>query len=234
MININTIIINKSRFNLYGFFIILSILLSLIFVYKNLKREKIEARIILLSFLLATPYIIIGGKFLTTLTSKGKYNFFSAGLSSYGGAIGLIIGILIYEKITGNKKIKEPYIISLPLMYGVAKLGCFFAGCCYGIKYSGPFNIRYPHLYAYTVFPVQLVETIVFVIIFIVLNYMYKRKKTDNIICYTIIISSISKFILDFLRFSHMNVFLSVNQIISLVFFVGGIIYLIKEKIKAE
>ena len=119
-------------------------------------------------------------------------------------------------------------------MYGISKLGCFFAGCCHGIKYSGPFSISYPHLYSYTVFPVQLVESIAFLIIFIILNYIYRRKGSNNIIYYTIIFSSFSKFILDYFRFSHKNIFLSINQIISLAFFVGGIIYLIKEKIKTE
>lgn len=229
----NTIIINETKFNFYGFFIVLSLILSLIYVYFFLRKEKVEKKIIFLSMIMSIPFIILGGKYLTILTTKEKVNIITAGLSSYGGAIGLIISCLIFEKITDNKKIKTSYIMSLPLMYSISKLGCLFAGCCYGIKYNGIFNISYPHLYSYSVFPVQLLETIVFFIIFIVLNLIYKKDK-KNIICYTILLSSLGKFILDYLRFSHTNIFLSVNQIISIVFVIISIVILFYTKKKSR
>ena len=219
-------VIKESKFNFYGFFIVLSLVLSILYVYFFLMKQKVEKRLILLSGILVIPFVLLGGKYLTILTSKGNINLITAGLSSYGGVIGLIISTLIFEKITNEKKIKTAYILSLPLMYSVSKLGCFFAGCCYGIKYNGIFNIKYENLYSYTVFPVQLLETISFLIIFIILNIIYKKTKTKNIIWYTILFSALIKFALDYLRISHTGILLSTNQIISIVFVMISIVML--------
>lgn len=219
-------VIKESKFNFYGFFIVLSLVLSILYVYFFLMKQKVEKRLILLSGILVIPFVLLGGKYLTILTSKGNINLITAGLSSYGGVIGLIISTLIFEKITNEKKIKTAYILSLPLMYSVSKLGCFFAGCCYGIKYNGILNIKYENLYSYTVFPVQLLETISFLIIFIILNIIYKKTKTKNIIWYTILFSALIKFALDYLRISHTGILLSTNQIISIVFVMISIVML--------
>lgn len=231
---ISQIIINRSKFNFYGFFIVLSIILSIIYIYYFLKKEKVEKRLILLSVILAIPFILVGGKYLTILTSKGKVNLITAGLSSYGGAIGLILSSIIYEKITNEKKTKTAYILSLPLMYGISKLGCFFVGCCYGIRYDGIFSVKYPHLHSYTVFPVQLLETITFLMIFIILNIIYKKTKSKNIIWYTILLSALGKFLLDYLRYSHANISISVNQIISIFFIIISIVFIIVNRRKNE
>ena len=225
-------VISENKFNFYGFFIVLSLILSIFYIYFFLRKENIEKRIIFLSIVLSIPFILFGGKYLTIFTSEEKVNLITAGLSSYGGAIGLIIASLTFEKISNEKRIKVAYIMSVPLMYSISKLGCFFAGCCYGIKYSGIFSISYPHLYEYTVFPIQLLETITFFIIFIVSNTIYKRKKSENIIWYVIILSALAKFLLDYLRISHTNIFLSTNQIISIVFIIISIAFIIYNKAK--
>ena len=185
---------------------------------------------ILLVMVLVIPFVVFGGKLLTILTSDRKLNLLTAGLSSYGGAIGLITAILIFEKMTNNKEIKTGFILSLPLMYSISKLGCFFAGCCHGIKYNGLFSVSYPHLYDYSVFPVQLLESIIFFIIFIGINIFYKKYQSKNIIEYTVLISALAKFLLDYLRYSHINQILSINQIISLVLVVVSLIILSYKK----
>ena len=57
----NTIIINETKFNFYGFFIVLSLILSLIYVYFFLRKEKVEKKIIFLSMIMSIPFIILGG-----------------------------------------------------------------------------------------------------------------------------------------------------------------------------
>ena len=42
-----------------------------------------------------------------------------------------------------NKTFIKGAIISLPLIYSISKLACFFAGCCFGLPYDGLFSVTY-------------------------------------------------------------------------------------------
>ena len=95
------------------------------------------------------------------------------GLSSYGAVIGLIVMLFLYSK-QHKKKFKDllfAIMPSIPLMYGIGKIGCFLVGCCYGIKYYGPLSITYNYSPSAPkdigLFPIQLLEAIVFIIIFV-------------------------------------------------------------------
>ena len=221
----NNMVINKINFPIYGILIILSLTIGMIFNYIYLRKNKIQKeKIILFTFMLIV-YGIFGGIFLNAIVNK-EIN--QIGLSSYGGAIGILIATLIFEKMSNSKGIFiKSAILNLPLIYSISKLSCFFAGCCYGIPYNGIFSVTYTEGLNIPLFPVQLAETIVFFMVFIfsVLNI-----KNQNIIEITIILSAISKFLLDFLRYSHLENGLSVNQWISIGFVVIGIVILIKKK----
>ena len=217
--------IHKFPFNIYMTCIFSSILVAIIYTFHHLKRDEVEKRLIWLSIVMIVPYILVGGLLMTYITSPTKdLSFISLGFSSYGGAIGLIVAVLVYEKMTQVKEIKYPYIISIPLIYSISKLGCFFAGCCYGIPYSGPLYVYYPHIIKEKLFPIQLLETIVFFIIFLLLNGTYNKHKNKYIIEITLITGATAKFLLDFLRYSHINRFLSLNQYISIILVIIAIV----------
>ena len=202
MITINSLKLHS----LYNVFIIISILLYVIYIYLNLRKDKIMC---LLFIIFMVPIIIVFGKLYTVISTQ-NFDFFSVGLSSYGGAIGLILFSFIYSKITKNDNYFKYTIIFLPCMYGIAKLGCFFNGCCFGIPYDGPMAINYLGRYWDSVFPIQLLESIVFITIFILFH-------KNNNVSYVVFVSAISKFLLDYLRFSHINKFITANQITSLI-----------------
>ena len=226
------IVIHKFNFPIYGLLIILSIISGIIFIYLNLRNKKIESEKIILSFTLMIVLVILGGKIYTKLIGEGK-SLLTAGLSSYGGAIGLILSVLIYIKIYPDHKkaFIESYILSLPLIYSISKLGCFLVGCCHGIKYKGIFNVTYIDISKISYFPIQLLETIIFMIIFITCIYIYK-KRNKYIVEIVFILCGVSKFILDYLRYSHINQPISINQIFSIIFIIIGISLLILKKRK--
>ena len=187
--------------------------------------------------------IIFGAKYFTYFTNYSKYKdgfrFMEVGFSSYGAVIGSILMLLLFSK-QFKKSIKDllcSILPAIPLMYGIGKIGCFLAGCCYGIEYSGLFNV----VYKYSVnapnnvklFPVQLVEAIVFLGIFLFINIKYKEKKDTKVIPLVFILCGIAKFSLDYLRISHVNKMISINQVFSLVFIVIGLIILIYNKKRA-
>ncbi len=112
-------------------------------------------------------------------------------------------------------------------MYGIGKIGCSLAGCCYGIEYTGPLSISYKYSYSapkeINLFPVQLLESIVFIIIFwYIFDKIKKLKSNSNIIGQTLIICGIAKFILDYLRMNHLGKVFTINQIVSMIFVLIG------------
>ncbi len=224
-------IISKQTFPFYGIILLISISVSLLYIYKMLKKENIKDKNIYLYILLYGIFAIVFGKIYTIVTSNFKYNIIDAGLSSYGGLVGVILASIIFEAIVPtNKKIIKYTIISLPLTYGIGKIACFVAGCCYGIPYNEIFNVIYKDDLNIGLFPIQLLETIVFIIIFIICN---KLKNNKNIIYITIFISTIAKFLLDFLRYEHINKIITTNQIFSIVILIVLlIIIIIRKKIK--
>lgn len=223
--------IGKQTFPFYGIILLIAISLGLFYVYRMLKKENIKDKNIYLYILLYGLFAIVFGKLYTIVTSNFKYNMLNAGLSSYGGLIGVVLSCIIFELILPtNKKIIKYTIISLPLTYGIAKIGCFIAGCCNGIPYDGIFKVIYRDGLNIGQFPVQITETIVFIIIFLICN---KLRNNKNIIYITALISTIAKFLLDFLRYEHINKILTTNQIFSIIIvIVLTIIFIIRSKIK--
>ena len=120
-------------------------------------------------------------------------------------------------------------------MYAIGKIGCFLAGCCYGIPYAGPGHVIYNYSLVAPagtcLFPIQIVETITFLFIFI---YMIHKIITNKFSLHTLgisfILCGLAKFVLDFFRTSHINILISSNQIISIAFIVLGILIALKNR----
>ena len=221
-------IINKINFPLYGIIILISFLMGSIFNYIYLSKNEIEKRHIFLFTFMSIAYSIFGGINLHSLTTK-NYSIFNIGLSSYGGAIGIILAAIIFDKMCHSNGIYlKSSIMSLPLIYSISKLACFFAGCCYGIPYSGIFSVTYPSGLNIPLLPIQLIETIVFFIVFLCC-ILFRNNK--NIITITLILSALAKFTLDFFRYSHLNETISINQWISIAFIIIGLVLILKNKI---
>lgn len=224
-------IIPKQTFPFYGILIVLSMLIGLLYVFIMLKKEKIDNKNVYLYAILYISFSLVFGKMFSMVATGFKQNILESGLSSYGGVIGVILACIIFELILPtNKKIIKYAILSLPLVYGIGKIGCFIAGCCSGIPYNGIFKVIYKDGLNIGQFPIQIVESITFIILFIIINKLRNKK---NIIYITIFISIILKFLLDFLRYEHINKLLTTNQIFSIIVLISLIIiYVFRSKIK--
>ena len=231
---------------IYSIIILIAFLINIIVVcYIAYKKDRLNEELL---YLLIFEHIgmIFGAKIYSFLSSPAKYNYqfnvITAGFSSVGAVIGIIIMSFIYIKLfkISIKEITETFICSIPLIYSIGKIACFVTGCCYGIEYSGPFSITY--LYSpnnnngISLFPIQLLESIVFFIIFIITFKIVMQDKVNkrNIGIITIIIF-VSKFLLDFLRYTHMKELISFNQIMCIPFiFIGLYLIYFKKNIKKK
>ena len=160
---------------------------------------------------------------------------FKNGYVVYGGIIGGILVSWLYCRI---KKVSfiEYFDLVMPavaLAQGFGRIGCFFAGCCVGMRYQGPGSIRYLDNGAAGeyLFPVQLVETLLFLLAFLLLHRMAERKR-NGIIPKSLLLYAILKFVLDYLRYYEDRKIFSANQWGCLLVAVSVLLYEAVRQIK--
>jgi len=215
--------------------IVLSLIVNVIVVLIISRKFKYTVDDLVSMLVMENIGIIGGGILYTYIFSK------ELGFSSLGGVIGGLIMLYLYSLLV-KKDYKYMLILfmpSIPLMYAIGKIGCFVAGCCYGIPYDGIGHIVYHSsevaLLNTNLFPIQIVETIIFLIIFVyIISRYYKNKFSIKLIMIEIIVCGIAKFLLDFLRYEHTVKLITSNQIMCLLLVIFSSIYLIRlnKKIK--
>ena len=131
------------------------------------------------------------------------------GFVFYGGLIGGIVAFLITMKI---KKVNildyaTIFVLVLPLGHAFGRVGCFVAGCCYGVEYHGLFSHTYSSAtdastpLGVPLLPVQLIEAISLFVLFGIMLLVYLLPKHSNKVCYIYLLGySILRFVLEFFR----------------------------------
>lgn len=131
------------------------------------------------------------------------------GFVFYGGLIGGFIGLWIYCKQYKEElaPLGEIIAVVLPLGHACGRIGCFFAGCCYGIPHDGLFSCTYSYSFGNTpigvpLLPVQLIEAAGLLTIFIILMLIYlkTKDKTGYVVPAYLILYPILRFTLEFFR----------------------------------
>lgn len=151
----------------------------------------------------------------------------NAGIVYYGGLIAYLIYMRTVLPVFYKSKARRVYncaALLIPLFHGFARIGCYFAHCCYGIESS----LRvFSHFYEHRV-PVQLMESCFELILFLVLGFLLLRKMLSRTTVARVYLYSYSafRFLIEFLRGDTIRGFigpLSFSQWIS----VGILIYLL-------
>ncbi|MBR4084124.1 MAG: prolipoprotein diacylglyceryl transferase [Lachnospiraceae bacterium] len=222
----------------YAVTFLLSFVVSFAVVFVLLRKRGVPANYIGYSIFLNVILILYGAKLFTMITGGFKVTLWEAGISSLGGAIGLLLGIYIFGFMykEGRTALWESYITVLPLLYAISKFGCYLVGCCHGIPYLGPWAVTYDGKYVQggPYFPVQLVESMAFACIFLVVFLLYLREKREHLISIVMILCAVTKFSLEYLREEHLDKIISANQLVCATFFVWGVITMYRKKKKVH
>ena len=154
----------------------------------------------------------------------------------YGGLLGGMAAGIIYGKIRKLDLAEYSDVCApiVPLFHCFGRIGCFLGGCCYGIESEFGFTIHgnelNPSINDVQRFPVQLLEAALNLILFFVLFYLLKNNRLKGrLFSLYIIVYAVIRFFDEFLRGDSYRGFLlglSTSQIISIIMFIGGIIYL--------
>ncbi len=215
----------------YAICFLMSFVVSFIIISFLLKKSGVPGNIIIYSLMLSVVFCIYGAMMYGVIYSGFRKGIMDAGFSSLGGAIGLMVSIaimcLIYKD--GKKHLWDAYLAVLPLFYAISKIGCSIMGCCHGIPYDGILSVSYNNKLISTgkVFPVQMMESLVFFCVFFICVSVYFKFRDYNK-SVALILCALAKGLMDFLRDEHIGVTISLNQIICIVFLLIGICLLVK------
>lgn len=158
---------------------------------------------------------------------------FANGYVVYGGILGGVFAGYIYIRRKQERFLRyfDLMVPSIALAQGFGRIGCFFAGCCYGRETGLPIGIVFKHSnYApngVSLMPTQLISSAGdFLIAFILLFYGRKRRADGSIGGLYMILYSIGRFSIEYLRNDYRGsvLGLSTSQIISIVVLLGGAI----------
>jgi phosphatidylglycerol---prolipoprotein diacylglyceryl transferase len=232
--------------NSYGLMIVIGLFIFLWLVTRDQRREALLSTEQLSNVCMVGIIAgLLGGRFLYYITEPHSmssfWQFFAlweGGLSILGAILAILLAVPLYLK-----REKIPIIpffdliaIYAPLLQSIARIGCFFAGCCYGIHTNLPWAVTYMHPHSLAplcmpLHPTQLYTSLGLLSIFFFM-YFYGQKKfkaPGSLLSIYLILTSLNRFFIDFLRadrvfYTFHTDWLSINQQIALcIVFIGCI-----------
>lgn len=183
---------------------------------------------------------LIGGRVVDVLNNWHElahwldaFAVWQGGLSITGTIIGVVISTLSYLWYHNIPilRVTDRGAIYAPLTQAFGRIGCFIAGCCYGVTSSTPLAVTYTHHDSFAplylpLHPTQLYSAAALFFIFFILYALGHTKKTSPglLTMLYLVLVNLERFIIDFWRgdrlFFATNMFgLSVHQWLS-----GGIV----------
>lgn len=234
-------VIGPIPIRLYGLMIGLGFIIGVYLAAWQAKKEGVNAdRVIDLGvYMLLTA--LVGSRLLFVLTELKHFtaNPFEAfaiwkgGLVFYGGVLAAIpVGIWYVKRhslpVWKTADIMAP---SIALGHAFGRLGCFFAGCCYGAQCSTSIGITFtdPHSLAplgVPLYPTQLMESSGEFLIFTALLLLRRSKTSDGQLFWLyVLLYAVLRFIIEFFRGDairglYFGSTISTSQIIALGMFI--------------
>lgn len=244
------ILLNIFGLNVYGYgtMIAIGILAAVVLLNHRAKKAGYDEDSILNMAILAVVLGVVGGKLLYILTElksiieyPAQLKDFGSGFVVYGSILGGALGVYIYCRKKGWSilKIFDLVIPSLPLAQGFGRIGCFLAGCCYGRPTSYFIGVKFKEgslgPVDTCVYPTQIFSSVFdFALAMFLLWYDKKKRKDGRIFSLYLILYSIGRFIIEFIRDDPRgNVgILSTSQFISIFIVLFGIAMFNIDKVK--
>lgn len=225
----------------YGLLIIIGIVLANIIAYKLIHKKKHDIN----EFIIIEAYTFlgafIGAKLLYLFVSYQEIEWHKildchylnqlmrGGFVFYGGLFGGLLFALLAGKIHKLQVTDyiRSYIFLIPFIHTFGRIGCFMAGCCYGIPYKGFGAVVYPKESlapsGVFLFPVQLIEAILLLSISITIYLLQAKYEWNYTIELYLIAYAIIRFILEYLRYDDVRGTIgnmSTSQLLSLIIIV--------------
>jgi phosphatidylglycerol:prolipoprotein diacylglycerol transferase len=198
----------------YGLMIGIGVIAAYIVAEYRAKRKGLNPELIFSLTLWCLAGGILGAKLLFYITQIKEIIAdpkilldISEGFVVYGGIIGgILTGFLFCIKRKLNfLQYFDLVMPSIALAQGFGRVGCLFAGCCYGVESNNAFHIIFQESnYApndVPLIPTQPISSALDFLNFFALIFLAKRVKADGQIAgFYLIFYSIGRFVLEFFR----------------------------------
>lgn len=142
------LLLKSQGFNIFGLFVTwygviisLAMIVGVVVAILLCKKKGLDSSLPIDLALFALPCAIIGARlyyciFYGVSSFVEVFQIWNGGMAIYGGVIGGFLGIVLCCKI---KKISlamacDVAAPSLILGQSIGRIGCYFAGCCYGVE----------------------------------------------------------------------------------------------------
>jgi phosphatidylglycerol:prolipoprotein diacylglycerol transferase len=234
----------------YGVAIAIGLLIFYLLIQYNPRYKKLGLHNRFIDIILTGIVLsLVGGRLLYMFSEPDDiisipsfFSFWNGGLSILGAVIANVIGIpiLLYSIRIPILPFMDFMAIYVPLLQSIARVGCFFAGCCWGANSYAPWAIVYtsanttaPRFIA--LHPTQLYSSLALLMLFLLFYCFLQHtlKKPGQLITAYLICVSMERFIVDFWRGDRnfinqsflpewVSSTLSANQLVALGIFLGA------------
>lgn len=240
----------------YSLLGVAGVLLGLLVALARCKRFQLSASDCAYIYVMGGVGAVIGAKLLylipllpqmiadLPLLGQNPSLFFAryltGGMVFYGGFLGGILGAWLearYFRLRFSDFF--PVLVpTLPLIHALGRVGCFCAGCCYGVEAAEPWGIPFTHAIAapngVPLLPVQLYECAAELMIFLfLLWYVPRAASKGGILRAYMLAYAPVRFVLEFFRGDVVRGIygpLSTSQWISLAVMAAAVVWLVRER----
>lgn len=234
----------------YGVWIVVALLVFMWRAQKNDLCKKLFKKDQFLSLVIHSIFVaFVGGKILHIISAYHEYSawqevfyFWEGGLSILGSVVALLLYVPYYmysHKIPIGLAC-DFLAIYAPLLQSIARIGCFFAGCCFGSQTLLPWAVIYTDTSVAApcnvpLHPTQVYSSLVLFVVFLVLRFIvYPVLRNKRVLgfglitCVYLALMSMERFVIDFFRADRVindssalikSTVLSMHQWIALVIF---------------
>ncbi len=201
----------------YGLVIALGVLITLHLIAKQPKRKQlISVDDLIETFTLGIFIGIIGGRLLHVASSYQQFDSIleifalsQGGFSILGSILAIVLVMPWYLKRKGIVILPFLDLVATfaPLLQSISRIGCFFAGCCYGRPTDLPWAVIYTDpdtlapLWCY-MHPTQLYSSIILfgIFLFMYVVAQHRFKKPGQLLFLYLMLVSMERFLVDFWR----------------------------------
>jgi phosphatidylglycerol:prolipoprotein diacylglycerol transferase len=251
-------IFHISFLHTYGLLVALAFLTGLWMTTRLGKRAGFDADIVTNLAIYCALAAIVGAKVMMFLIDIPYYSehpgeIFSfstlqAGGVFYGGLLGAlaVAGWYIRKNHLPVLRTADVFAPGIALGHGIGRLGCFSAGCCWGVESHLPWSVTFTNPVAnqlvgvplgISLHPTQLYESFAEFLIFGILYWCIRKPHpTGSIISLYLMLYSAARFAVEFFRFHEQgNLWggpLDTSQWISMGLFLAGALYFLSARLR--
>lgn len=234
----NSFFLFGQEITFYGFLIALGMALGIFVACKNAKLRGLTADDFILAACYVLPLAIIGARLYYVIFSGQSYSFvevlriWDGGMAILGGVIGGAIGVALFCLIHKKNFMDVADVVAPSLILGqaIGRIGCYFAGCCYGIVVTDENLMWFPlstlidgQWRLSTFFYESLWDFMVFAILMVLLRKNKYKYRGSSIAMY-FILYGIGRAWIEALRGDSLYIgSIKVSQLLSILMIIGGI-----------